>query len=125
MFVPLFTARRPRRGRHHIRRLRKDVLASDGGLVTLAMVARGPEFTTIETVENDVRLARELGLRITIHIGLGSNGPKYRGVERMYQRGLLGPDITFVHCCNCADHEFNLMAETGATASVSAQDRKS
>ncbi|WP_410965005.1 hypothetical protein, partial [Salmonella sp. SAL4435] len=52
-----------------IRRLRKDVLASDGGLVTLAMAARGPEFTTIETVENDMRLARELGLRVTIHIG--------------------------------------------------------
>ena len=31
-------------------------------LVTLAMAARGPEFTTIETVEHDVRLARELGL---------------------------------------------------------------
>src|SRR5262245_7823701 len=121
MFVPLFTARRPRRGRHHIRRLRKDVLASDGGLVTLAMVARGPEFTTIETVENDVRLARELGLRVTIHIGLGANGPKYRGVERMYERKLLGPDLTFLHCCNCSDRDFQCMAETGTTASVSSQ----
>jgi 5-methylthioadenosine/S-adenosylhomocysteine deaminase len=104
-----------------IRRLREQTLTSDDALVTLAMAARGPEFTTIETTEHDVRLARELGLRVTIHIGLGSNGPKYRGVERMHQRGLLGPDITFVHCCNCADHEFHLMAETGTTASVSAQ----
>ena len=85
------------------------------------MAARGPEFTTIETVEHDLRLARELGLRITIHIGLGANGPKYRGVERMHQHKLLGPDVTFVHCCNCSDHEFHLMAETGTTASVSAQ----
>ena len=85
------------------------------------MAARGPEFTTIETTEHDLTLARELGLRITIHIGLGANGPKYRGVERMHQRKLLGPDVTFVHCCNCSDHEFHLMAETGTTACVSAQ----
>jgi len=104
-----------------IRRLRKDVLASDDSLVTLAMAARGPEFTTIEITEQDVNLARELGLRITIHIGLGPNGPKYRGVERMHQCKLLGPDVTFVHCCNCSDHEFQLMADTGTTASVSAQ----
>ncbi len=104
-----------------IGRLREQVLASDDALVTLAMAARGPEFTTIETTENDVKLARELGLRVTIHIGLGPNGPKYRGVERMHQHKLLGPDITFVHCCNCSDHEFRLMADTGTTASVSAQ----
>ena len=67
-----------------IRRLRERVLVSDDALVTLAMAARGPEFTTIETTEHDLRLARELGLRITIHIGLGANGPKYRGVERMH-----------------------------------------
>jgi cytosine/adenosine deaminase-related metal-dependent hydrolase len=104
-----------------IRRLRERALPGDDGLVTLAMAARGPEFTTIETTEGDVRLARELSLRVTIHIGLGSNGPKYRGVERMHARNLLGPDITFVHCCNCSDHEFRLMADTGTTASVSTQ----
>ncbi len=104
-----------------IRRLRERTLSDDDALVTLAMAARGPEFTTIETTEHDLKLARELGLRITIHIGLGANGPKYRGVERMHQRKLLGPDVTFVHCCNCSDHEFHLMAETGTTACVSAQ----
>jgi 5-methylthioadenosine/S-adenosylhomocysteine deaminase len=104
-----------------IRRLRERELTSDDALVTLAMAARGPEFTTVEIVEHDLRLARELGLRITIHIGLGANGPKYRGIERMHERGLLGPDVTLVHCCNSSDHEFCLMQETGTTASVSAQ----
>jgi len=85
------------------------------------MAARGPEFTTIETVTHDVCLARDLGLRVTIHIGLGANGPKYRGIDRMHTHGLLGPDLTFVHCCNSSDHELALMADTGATASVSAQ----
>jgi cytosine/adenosine deaminase-related metal-dependent hydrolase len=104
-----------------IRRLRERVLASDDALVTLAMAARGPEFTTIETTEGDVCFARELGLRVTIHIGLGTSGPKYRGVERMHERKLLGPDITFLHCCNCSDRDFQCMAETGTTAAVSSQ----
>ena len=104
-----------------IRRLRERSLTSDDALVTLAMAARGPEFCTIETVVHDVRLARELGLRVTIHVGLGTNGPKYRGIERMHEHDLLGPDVTFVHCCNSSDHELALMAETGTTASVSAQ----
>src|SRR3970282_1194250 len=82
-----------------IRRVRETLLASDDALVTMAMAARGPEFSTIEVVEQDVRLARELGIRVTIHIGLGANGPKYRGIERMHQRNLVGPDITFVHSC--------------------------
>jgi len=104
-----------------IRRVRERLLASDDALVTMAMAARGPEFSTIEVVEHDVGLARELGLRVTIHIGLGNNGPKYRGIERMHQRGLLGPDLTFVHCCTSGDHELKLLADSGSTASVSAQ----
>jgi 5-methylthioadenosine/S-adenosylhomocysteine deaminase len=104
-----------------IRRVRKSLLASDDGLVTMAMAARGPEFSTIETVEHDVRLARELGLRVTLHIGLGEKGPKYRGIQRMHEKALLGPDITMVHCCTSSDHEFGLMADTGTTASVSVQ----
>jgi 5-methylthioadenosine/S-adenosylhomocysteine deaminase len=104
-----------------IRRLREGPLTSDEGLVTLAMAARGPEFTTIEMVAHDMGLARDLGLRVTIHVGLGANGPKYRGIERMHAHGLLGPDLTFVHCCNSSDHELALMADVGASASVSAQ----
>jgi len=104
-----------------IRRVREKLLTTDEGLITMAMAARGPEFSTMDVVEHDIRLARELGLRVTIHIGLGNNGPKYRGIERMHQRGLLGPDLTFVHCCTSGDHELKLLADSGSTASVSAQ----
>ena len=104
-----------------IRRVRTQILPSDAGLVTMAMAARGPEFTTMEVVEHDIRLARELSLRVTLHIGLGPLGPKYRGVERMQERGLLGPDITLCHCCTCSDRELRMIADTGTTATVSAQ----
>jgi cytosine/adenosine deaminase-related metal-dependent hydrolase len=104
-----------------IGRVRSDILPSDDGLLTMAMAARGPEFSTMETVEHDIRLARTLGLRVTIHIGLGALGPKYRGVERMHARGLLGPDITLCHCCTCSDPELRMIADTGTTVTVSTQ----
>lgn len=104
-----------------IRRVREKILPGDDGLVTMAMAARGPEFSAIDVVERDVRLARELGLRVTMHVGLGANGPRWRSIERIHERGLLAADLTFVHCCTSSDHEFDLLAETGATASVSPQ----
>jgi len=87
----------------------------------MAMAARGPEFSTMDVVEHDIRLARELGLRVTLHIGLGALGPRYRGVERMHERGLLGPDITLCHCCTCSDRELRMIADTETTATVSTQ----
>jgi cytosine/adenosine deaminase-related metal-dependent hydrolase len=104
-----------------IRRVRERVLPSDSGLLTMAMAARGPEFSTMDVVEHDVRLARELGLRVTLHIGLGALGPRYRGVERMHERRLLGPDITLCHCCTCSDRELRMIADTETTATVSTQ----
>jgi cytosine/adenosine deaminase-related metal-dependent hydrolase len=103
-----------------IRRVREKLLPSDDGLVTLAMAARGPEFCTMEVVEHDVKLARELGLRITMHIGMGEAGARNRAIARMHERHLLGPDLTCLHCCTSGDDEFKLLADTGTTASVSA-----
>jgi cytosine/adenosine deaminase-related metal-dependent hydrolase len=103
-----------------IRRVRKNLLPSDDSLVTMAMAARGPEFCTMETVEHDVRLARELGLRVTMHMGMGENGAKNRAIEKLQRHKLLGPDITCLHCCTSGDDELKMLAEAGATASVSA-----
>jgi 5-methylthioadenosine/S-adenosylhomocysteine deaminase len=103
-----------------IRRVREKLLPSDDALVTLAMAARGPEFCTMDVVEHDMKLARELGLRVTMHIGMGEAGAKNHAIERMHERHLLGPDLTCLHCCTSSDHEFKLLADTGTTVSVSA-----
>jgi len=103
-----------------IRRVREKVLTSDDALVTMAMAARGPEFCTMAIVENDIRLARELGLRVTMHVGMGENGVRNRAIEKLHRHHLLGPDVTCLHCCTSSDHEFHLLAEHGATAGVSA-----
>lgn len=104
-----------------VNRLRREQFSNNEGLVTLAMAIRGPDFSTMEVVAHDLQLARELGLRVTMHIGGGLHGGKMRSIERMHEAGLLGPDMTFVHCNCCADHELRMMAESGGTASVAAR----
>jgi cytosine/adenosine deaminase-related metal-dependent hydrolase len=70
-------------------------------------------------VAHDLGMARDLGARVTMHIGDGEYGPKYRGIQRMAAAGLLGPDLTFVHVCTASDAELDAMAEHGVSASVS------
>jgi len=103
-----------------IHRIRRDQFPSNDGLVTLAMAIRGADFATMDIVRQDVQTARDLGLRMTMHIGGGLNGAKKRSIARMHEAGLLGPDMTFVHCNCCGDDELHLIAETGGTASVAA-----
>ncbi len=102
-----------------IRRIREKQLTSDDALVTLALAARGPEFSTMDVVAHDVALARELGIRVTMHIGMGEAGARNRAIEKMHHHHLLGPDLTCLHCCTSGDDEFKLLADTGTTASVS------
>ncbi len=99
-----------------IARLRKQYFSSDEGLLTLAMAGRGPELAADGVWQADLRLARELGIRSTIHMGaFAFNGAK-AAITQMHSQKLLGPDLTFVHCCCCALEEFRMMADAGVSA---------
>jgi cytosine/adenosine deaminase-related metal-dependent hydrolase len=100
-----------------IRRVRRDRLASDDALVTMALAIRGPQFTTLDITESDFKTARELGIRVTIHVGDGLWGMS-KPLIQMNERGLLSDDTTYVHCNTIGDDEFRLMADTGGTASI-------
>ncbi|MBB5157184.1 cytosine/adenosine deaminase-related metal-dependent hydrolase [Saccharopolyspora phatthalungensis] len=100
-------------------RLRDRYFSSDDQLVTMAFAARGPQFTTPEIAIEDWQLARELGVRITVHVGDGEWG-KSRPVAWMREHGLLGPEVTYVHCNTIGDDELKMIADTGGSASVSA-----
>lgn len=101
------------------RRIRSRYFAGDDQLVTMAMALRGPQFATKETTLGDFRLARDLGLRISIHVGDGEWG-RTRPVAWMREQALLGDDVTYVHCNTLADDELEMIAASGGTASVSA-----
>jgi len=52
-----------------------------------------------------------------MHVGDGEWG-RSRPVARTAERGLLGPDITYVHCNTLANDELQPIADTGGTASI-------
>lgn len=104
-----------------IERLRRATFTSDDRLLTLAMAARGPEMTTRETWLADLQLARELGLRSTIHVGAYVHNARHRAVAQIRDEGVLADDITFVHCCQSDDDEIAMMADAGCTVSLGVQ----
>ncbi|MFF1808189.1 amidohydrolase family protein [Streptomyces sp. NPDC058251] len=92
--------------------------SSDAGLVTFALASMGPEFGPVEDTLADLELARRLGIRTSLHVGVGMLG-RQRSITELHRRGLLGPDLIFVHCNTCTDAELRLIADTGGHASIS------
>jgi cytosine/adenosine deaminase-related metal-dependent hydrolase len=79
---------------------------------------RGPQTTTMDITAADVALARELGLRISMHAGSGGANGR-RPIADMRERGLLDERITFVHCNGISDEEVAMMADAGCSVSIS------
>lgn len=101
-----------------IRRVRTDVLADDDALVTLGAMLRGPELSSLDVTRADIARARELGLRMSMHMGTGEYGTRYHGIRALANAGLIGEDMIFVHCCTSDDEELGLAAAAGASACV-------
>lgn len=99
------------------RRVRDELFSSDDDLVTMALALRGPQFTTPEVNGRDFALARELDLRVTVHVGDGEWGLS-RPIEQLRREGLLSERTTYVHCNTLADDELRMIADSGGTASV-------
>jgi cytosine/adenosine deaminase-related metal-dependent hydrolase len=97
-------------------RVRDRYYASSDQLLTLALAARGPEKAPPDVVQAEWSQARELGIRISVHVGNGIRAAS-RPVQQLRDRGLLGNDTTYVHCSSLSDDEISLIASTGGAAS--------
>ncbi|MEL0144997.1 MAG: amidohydrolase family protein [Alphaproteobacteria bacterium] len=105
--------------RERVERLRKGRLASDDGLVTMAMCIQGIGFSVWECIEHDVRLAKDMGLRWSNHTGaLGVPMFADDAVRKLDDLGLLGPDADFVHGTNLTDDEMKLIIDRGGSITV-------
>ena len=102
---------------HDVKRVARQYFSSNDQLLTLALAPRGPEFTTFEVSKHDWELAREVGIRISVHVGVGQAG-KHGKLAEMGRAGLLGPDTTYIHCCTLSDEELQMIADTGGTVSL-------
>ncbi|MFE7439443.1 amidohydrolase family protein [Streptomyces chartreusis] len=88
-------------------------------LLTPALGLRGPQYSSMETTARDVAAARRLDIPVTVHggsAGWGTNRP----VAQLVAAGLLDDRTTVVHGNTLADDELRMIADCGASASVSA-----
>jgi cytosine/adenosine deaminase-related metal-dependent hydrolase len=95
-----------------IRRVQKQYFASDDQPLTLAIAA---DDASDEAKAADIRLARSLGLRITMHVIRAGT------IAALDAEGLLGPDITCVHAVGseATDDELKMIAGHGGSISTS------
>jgi cytosine/adenosine deaminase-related metal-dependent hydrolase len=97
-----------------IGRLRKQYFSSDDQLATLYLAALGgaPEATL-----SQFKTARDVGARISIHVGVGEFG-RNALLEKLNAAGGLKSDTTYIHCCTLNDTEWKLIKDTGGTISI-------
>src|SRR5919202_480454 len=104
-----------------VRRVRNTYFSSDDGMITMALATRGPGFCVPEVVTGEWQLARELGIPITVHVGMGRLAGRFGMVKQLADMGLLGSDTTYVHSCYLSDEEWRLVKDSGGTISIAAQ----
>ncbi|SFP20357.1 MULTISPECIES: amidohydrolase family protein [Actinomadura] len=91
----------------------------DDDLLTMALGLRGPQYSSMETTTTDVRTARSLGIPVTVHAGSAAWGTN-RPIGQMHEAGLLDGTTTVVHGNTLTEDEIAMIADVGASASVSA-----
>ena len=87
-----------------------------GPSTSIALGSVLPGSTEHDAVADAWVLARELGRRIHAHAGSGSSG---RGtIADIGRRGLLGQDVTLVHCTELEEEDIDAIAVSGASMSL-------
>ncbi|TDU90625.1 cytosine/adenosine deaminase-related metal-dependent hydrolase [Kribbella voronezhensis] len=94
----------------------RHVVGRASGRITVALAAIGPAYSPLEVVRADWELAASLGLPIVVHVGSGPVA--YEPLALLRDEGLLRPDVLYVHGNTLADSELKLIAESGASVSI-------
>jgi cytosine/adenosine deaminase-related metal-dependent hydrolase len=100
-------------------RAAKTHFSASNQLLTLALAPYGPEFTDYEVTRSHWKLARDVGARISVHVGVGTFGKRSKLLEAG-ELGLLGDDTTYIHCTTLNDDEIQMIVDTGGTVSLAA-----
>jgi cytosine/adenosine deaminase-related metal-dependent hydrolase len=97
----------------------REVLAATGGLITMAMAPYGPEIVGEEAALREWRVAQELDLPVTVHMGGHGAESAGRGLEFLRSNGLLGPRTSYAHGNSYTDDHLKVIADSGGAISVS------
>jgi 5-methylthioadenosine/S-adenosylhomocysteine deaminase len=85
------------------------------GRLRMGMALRGPCFTSAERNAEDFKFARELGLPISTHVGMAGTSDAVMILDKF---GLLGADVNYVHANMLTGKEFDLIAKSDGTISL-------
>lgn len=91
-----------------IRRIRAEQISGEDGLVTLCLAADIDRY-------RHWHLARELGLRISAH---AARHPQL--LHEIHDKGLMGSDVTYIHCTAIDDLAWRYIRDSGASISLAA-----
>ncbi|MGA6160597.1 amidohydrolase family protein [Stenotrophomonas sp. NPDC087984] len=94
-----------------IRRVRN--ILTGGGRIDMALGMRGPSHTGIDTAAAEVKLADELGLRISLHLEAPGT------IAELAEHNLLRDTLTGVHANGIGIDELRMLADAGASLSIS------
>jgi cytosine/adenosine deaminase-related metal-dependent hydrolase len=102
--------------REHLRELRQGELSFDDGLIGLrvGVYTRAVPDIIVGDIALDARnaaFARELGLGITCDAVFGRDSTVH--IEQPAEEGLLGPDMTFLHCQTIGEAAWRALADAG------------
>jgi len=84
--------------------------------VTFAFGSKDPAGAGVDAITRDWTTARRGGLRIHLHVGAGA-APRGM-VARLGEAGLLGEDVTLVHCTNLDEDDLDAIASAKAQVSL-------
>ncbi len=105
------------------RRLRSQYFNSDDGLITMSLATRGTNFCREEIVRQDWELAKELDLKITVHVAMDRFGYTKMQVSKLRDMNLLYPNTTYIHSSHLTEDEWGMVRDSGGNVSYRAADR--
>ncbi|HKX06678.1 MAG TPA: amidohydrolase family protein [Stellaceae bacterium] len=100
-----------------IERLARGRLATRDARVTLGMAILGPAYSTLDVSRQDLSLARELDLVVSMHVG-GGQMLTPDGFTRLLRDGLVDARVNIVHGNCIGFEELRALVEHGASVTV-------
>ncbi|HEY8002549.1 MAG TPA: amidohydrolase family protein [Solirubrobacterales bacterium] len=100
------------------RRVRERHFSSPDGLLGMGIALTELGLVPWETTIAEVELARELDAPVSAHIGTVWSDRRRPEVALLHAAGLLGERQVHVHCNACSGRELDLLADAGASVSV-------
>ena len=103
------------------RRIKSQYFSSDEGRITMGLATRGAGFCKPDVVRHDWELAKELGINITVHVGMDRFGYTKGQITALRDMDLLYPNTTYVHASHFTDEEWALVRDSGGNVSFAPQ----